>query len=626
MLPEVCIQRVRIKDYESRKEFFEKVIKMWSDKESDKDYLNFGEVSNLAVDILMSPDMLPVSIGIFGNWGSGKSSLLRLIEQQIEKRDQEYMVINFDAWLYQGYDDARVSLLEVIARKLDATAKGNETLLQKTKNLLSRVNTFRAMGLLAEGIALTHGVPTGGLFYKGVSAIEKVLSSVQGKDDINKEDFKDLKKTAKEGIETFNGLIKKIPPTTPPQQIDAFRKEYGEILKEIGKPLIVIIDNLDRCLPANAIHTLEAIRLFLFLPKTAFIIAADEEMIREAVAEYFKGTSDRHQIDYIDKLIQVPIRVPRTGIREIRSYLFMLFALASDIQKDILEKLRSELERSLQKSWQEPPIEKETALALIEKSEDTTFIKMFELADRIAPILATSPFIQGNPRIVKRLLNVVKMRKKVADRRKISLDESIITKLVIFERCTGAEATADLYRLIDAELGKPKIFDLIENDSSNALPDKGLPESWTKNNTTSTFIKKWSQLEPSLKNVDLRAAVYLSRETMPIGAYTVGLSVQGKEALTTLVNVRNLSSVAAQNVLKQLPLEEQVLVMEGIINHLRQVSDWTTQPKGFAGAVLLAKHSDVASKILKRFINQLPSQNPWMTTMIKDENWNKEEV
>lgn len=599
---------------------------MWSDKESNKDYLNFGEVSNLAVDILMAPDMLPVSIGIFGNWGAGKSSLLRLIEQQIEKQDQKYIVINFDAWLYQGYDDARVSLLEVIARKLDATAKGNETLLQKTKNLLSRVNTFRAMGLLAEGIALAHGAPTGGLFYKGVSAIEKVLSSFQGKDGINKKDFQDLQKTAKEGMETFNGLIKKVPPTTPPQQIDVFRKEYGEILREIGKPLIVIIDNLDRCLPANAIHTLEAIRLFLFLPNTAFIIAADEEIIREAVAEYFKGTSNRHQIDYIDKLIQVPIRVPRTGILEIRSYLFMLFASASDIQKDILEKLRSELERSLQKSWQEAPIEKETALALIEKSEDATFIKMFELADRIAPILATSPFIQGNPRIVKRLLNVVKMRKKVADRRRISLDESIITKLVIFERCAGADATADLYRLIDAELGKPKIFDLIESDSSNVLSGDGLPESWTKNQATATFIKKWSQLKPSLKNVDLRAAVYLSRETMPIGAYIVGLSPQGKEALTTLVNVSNLSSVTAQNTLKQLLLEEQVLVMEGIINHLRQVSDWANQPKGFAGAVLLARHSDVAAKILRRFINQLPSQHPWMTAMIKDENWIREDA
>jgi predicted KAP-like P-loop ATPase len=599
---------------------------MWPDKESDKDYLNFGEVSSLTVDILTAPDMLPVSVGIFGNWGAGKSSLLRLIEREIENQEKKYMVINFDAWLYQGYDDARVSLLEVIARKLDTTAKDNEPLLQKTKNLLSRVNAFRAIGLLAEGVALAHGVPTGGLIYKGVGSIEKVLGSFQGKDSISKKDFQDLQKTAKEGMETFNGLIKKVPPTTPPQQIDAFRKEYGEILKEIGKPLIVIIDNLDRCLPANAIHTLEAIRLFLFLPNTAFIIAADEEMIREAVADYFKGASDRHQIDYIDKLIQVPIRVPRTGIREIRSYLFMLFASASDIQKDMLEKLRSKLEESLQKSWQEAPIEKEAVLALIGKSEDADFIKKFELADRIAPILATSPFIQGNPRIVKRLLNVVKMRKKVADRRGISLDESIITKLVIFERCAGADATADLYRLIDAEAGKPKIFDLIEDDSSNVLSGDGLPESWTKNKTTSAFIKKWSQLEPSLNNVDLRAAVYLSRETMPIGAYIVGLSPQGREILTTLISISNLSSPAAQGALKQLALEEQVLVMEGIVNYLRQIPDWANQPKGFAGAVLLARHSDVGAEILRRFINQLPSQHPWMRAMIKEENWYRKET
>lgn len=42
---------------------------MWSDRESDKDYLNFGEVSQLAADILESEDMRPISLGIYGNWG-----------------------------------------------------------------------------------------------------------------------------------------------------------------------------------------------------------------------------------------------------------------------------------------------------------------------------------------------------------------------------------------------------------------------------------------------------------------------------------------------------------------------------------------------------------------------------
>ncbi len=136
---------------------------MWADKESSEDYLNFGEVSQLAVDILTTDKMLPVSVGIFGNWGAGKSSLLELIEQKLEHENGEWIVIKFDAWLYQGYDDARAALLEVIASALTEAADGNDGLVTKTKRLLARVNGFRAMGLLAEGAALIAGIPTGGL-------------------------------------------------------------------------------------------------------------------------------------------------------------------------------------------------------------------------------------------------------------------------------------------------------------------------------------------------------------------------------------------------------------------------------------------------------------------------------
>lgn len=58
---------------------------MWSDTESKEDYLNFGEVSQIVTEILGTDTMLPVSIGIFGNWGAGKSSLLNLIEQEINQ-------------------------------------------------------------------------------------------------------------------------------------------------------------------------------------------------------------------------------------------------------------------------------------------------------------------------------------------------------------------------------------------------------------------------------------------------------------------------------------------------------------------------------------------------------------
>ncbi len=591
---------------------------MWSDKESESDYLNFGEVSQLAVNILESPGMLPVSIGIFGNWGAGKSSLLKLIESDLKSNGGDRLVINFDAWLYQGYDDARAAFLEIIVRELDKAAKGNESLLKKTKGLLARVDGFRALALLAEGAALSYGIPTGGLLARLGGVFSNLHDGIQDQGEL-----KDLADAGIEAKKIAGGLLKPSVISSPPQQIDAFRQEYGEILLELGRPLVVIIDNLDRCLPTNAIHTLEAIRLFLFLPNTAFVIAADEDMIRSAVAEYFKGASARHQIDYLDKLIQMPIRVPKAGIREIRSYLFMLYSIEAGVTGTQLEVLRQGLETSLQQSWKQDQISKNDALELTGKSGDVDLARAFDLADRIAPVLAQSPIIHGNPRIVKRLLNVVKMRSQIARRRGIPLDENIIAKLVIFERCAGPEATEDLYRLIDSEQGKPKIFKELEDpESTDAL--KNAPESWKSNPTVKLFVLEWAKLEPSLKDLDLRAAIYLSRETLPIGAYVVGLSPKGRDALQVLIGVKNLSSPTGKEAAQGVPLEEQLPVMEGIIDSLRQISDWGRQPKGFAGACLLAAQSEGAAKIFKRYIGGIGELRPWMKAALKDQSWHEE--
>lgn len=591
---------------------------MWSDKESSQDYLNFGEVSQLAVDILTSSSMLPVSLGVFGNWGAGKSTLLQLIDNDLRDDGQARLVINFDAWIYQGYDDARTALLEVIVRELESAVSNDAGLAIKAKSLLSRINKFRALGFIAEGAALVMGVPTGGLLARGVNTFSSAVNGVDSQDE-----FQDISNVAQEAAKSAGTILLPDESMTPPQHIDAFRGEYGEILEALGKPVIVTIDNLDRCLPANAIHTLEAIRLFLFLPNTAFVIAADEDMIRTSVAEHFKGLSERHQLDYLDKLIQVPIRVPKAGVREIRSYLFMLYAIDCNVSAEKLEELRASLEESLQQSWHADPIEKEAALALTGEGSESELARLYDLADRIAPILAGSPIIHGNPRVVKRLLNVVKMRSRIARRRNIPLDEGIITKLVIFERCAGADATADLYRLIDAEQGMPSIFDELEDTEVTEFPEN-CPVSWTNNPTTKSFIAEWSKLAPSLKGTDLRAAIYLSRETMPVGSYVIGVSPQGREALKVLIGVNKVSSPVGQTAAENLPLEDQVPVMEGILDHLRQVTEWRKQPDGFAGAQLLAQQSPEAAKVLVRFITGLGDQAPWLNMALKGQNWYKE--
>jgi KAP P-loop domain protein len=587
---------------------------MWSDTESKEDYLNFGEVSQIVTEILETEAMLPVSIGVFGNWGAGKSSLLNLIEQQI--KSGEWIVIKFDAWLYQGFDDARAALLEVIASHLIQAAKNDKTIWEKSKNLFARIDGLRLAGLVAEGAALAAGLPTFGLVSKIFGTAQNALDGIQ-----DETESKQVVETVKEIVDSEKNLIKSKEQQTPPKQIDEFRKEYGEILQKLGKKLVIVIDNLDRCLPANAIQTLEAIRLFLFLNRTAFIIAADEEMIRHSVAEHYKDLSYRHQIDYLDKLIQIPIRVPKAGVLEIRAYLYMLYAIHQKIPTAKLSSLRQFLETHLQQSWQDQSLNPEQVAKTIEGQDNQALLSDFERANRIAPLLANSPNIHGNPRIVKRILNTIKMRTKIAGRRQMPLDEAIITKLVIFERCVDYDVITKFYQLVNEGEGKPELLKELENNNEQNL------SKLSENKSIQTFIKEWAKLEPKLSNVDLRAAIYLSRETIPLNTYTAQLSQKAQDALNILFTTTSRTgSQGTQDAIQQLTMDEQISVMDALVEQLRKVDNWDKSPNGFVGACLLAENSEDGARILNRFIIGLKQsvKKPWLNTALKNANWYKE--
>ena len=587
---------------------------MWSDTESKEDYLNFGEVSQIVTEILETEAMLPVSIGVFGNWGAGKSSLLNLIEQQI--KPDEWIVIKFDAWLYQGFDDARAALFEVIASHLIQVAKNDKTIWEKSKNLFARIDGLRLAGLVAEGAALAAGLPTFGLVSKIFGTAQNALDGIQ-----NETESKQVVETVKEIVDSEKNLIKSKEQQTPPKQIDEFRKEYGEILQELGKKLVIVIDNLDRCLPANAIQTLEAIRLFLFLNHTAFIIAADEEMIRHSVAEHYKDLSYRHQIDYLDKLIQIPIHVPKAGVLEIRAYLYMLYAIHQKVPPQKLASLRQFLETHLQQSWQDQSLNPEQVAKTIEEQDNKALLSDFERANRIAPLLANSPNVYGNPRIVKRILNTIKMRTKIADKRQMPLDEAIITKLVIFERCVASDVVTKFYQLINEEEGKPLLKELEHNNEPNL-------STLSENKPIQAFIKEWAKLEPKLSDVDLRAAIYLSRETIPLNTYIAQLPQKARDALSILLKTTsNIGSPTIQNTIQQLTVDDQISVMEALIEQLRKVDSWDKSPNGFTGACLLAGNSEDGAEILTRFIVELKNKGikyPWLNKRLQSATWYKE--
>lgn len=580
---------------------------MWSDAESKVDYLNFSEIAESIADIVCEPELLPISVGVFGNWGAGKSTILNLTKQVIEDRElhqkKKSIHITFDAWLFQGYDDARASILETISDRLLVEVKEDESLSKKIKSFTKRINILRVLGSTADVGATFMGLPTFGAIGYLAGRINTDL------------DFKNLSDKDKESLKASVGeisqMIKPAESKSPPKEIMAFREEYSNLIEEIGRPIIVYIDNLDRCTPINAIQTLEAIRLFLFMSNTAFVIAADEDMIKAAVKTYHKDSTDRHQIDYLDKLIQVPVYVPKPGVLEIRAYLFMLLVSKELKDKNVTQEIRDKIESSLRQAWKNEPIKINEILELIkdEAKKESIDSKLRDL-DNMKDILARSSRVQGNPRIVKRLLNTARMRKKVADRRGMNLDESIILKFVIFERCLKVNEVNYLYQLIDNEAGKPKLIgDLESNDKTS------IPEVW-KEELTQSFIRDWIKLEPKLKGRDLRDVAYLSKEIVALGVINKLLTEKAQNLMQVLLQMSGRVSQKATDLISNIEAFEYPLVMDELVHKYREISDPHELSDKINGALLL---SGVCLESKNRFLiylNGLENLTPALRKII----------
>ncbi|RZK34552.1 MAG: NTPase KAP, partial [Hymenobacter sp.] len=90
---------------------------MWNDKETNVDLLGHRRIAQTIVEILREEELRPLTIGIHGSWGAGKTSILSLIEAEL-KDDETALCLTFNGWLYQGYDDTKSALMEAVVHAL----------------------------------------------------------------------------------------------------------------------------------------------------------------------------------------------------------------------------------------------------------------------------------------------------------------------------------------------------------------------------------------------------------------------------------------------------------------------------------------------------------------------------
>lgn len=576
------------------------VLLMWRDSESDQDFLNFTEVADQIAVLATNPSLLPISIGVFGGWGTGKSTVLKLVEKRLPTEGVEEenppVIVKFDAWMYQGFDDVRAALMEVVASELLKLAEEKKTFIDKAKEFAGRVNYFRGLGMIADfGIGMALGIPPGLLTRAG-----QAVSSLWSGNTLAKDQYEELKTDTAGATEGLKSLLKPVEKRTPPQEIAAFRNQFSDLLKDLKTTLVLFIDNLDRCLPDVAISTLEAIRLFLFMPRTAFVIAADEDMIRHSVSKHFNDPNAAHVRDYLDKIIQVPLRVPQVGSEDLRAYMYSLFV--GLYAKDTLGDVQTHLMNVLQASWKGQKFTKAEIVQIA--GEPPELLDLLAIADQLAPILAWAPTINGNPRIVKRLLNAIFLRRTLAANRKMNVDIATLAKLAVFERCTDGPATLALYHLVMDGDDREKQL-LSPNKSIDKKTISPLPNEWAAH---SDFIKRWQEMDPPFDNAaKLRPAVFLSRDVLAPARSRSDLSEAAYQAFEALLKIDSLNSPIGKKIVGDLTANDRRGVMSQLIEAMR-MSDWESMVPGIHGAIMLAKESPEGKAELEAFIRGLQTQ------------------
>lgn len=485
---------------------------MWSDNETTVDYLNFGVVADACAKLVQRAQGTPLSIGISGGWGVGKTSLVRMIEHRLKDAqtpgENTYVVVTFNPWLYQDFEGARSALLQLVGDEVLRLAASNEQLLKKAKRLLKRINLLRLVQLGGEAaVTLYTGVPVGSIG----AAIMKVggFLGLGGKDDADESDEDGEEK----GKDKDDSLLKPAEPLSLPSEIQAFRNALEQLLDELKVTLVVFVDDLDRCLPKTAISTLESIRLLLFLQRSAFVVAADNEFIRGAVRVHFEGTGISGEVatNYFDKLIQVPLHVPRLGTNEAKAYLaLLLMERAHDdgfFDKAKFDVAKKQIPDQLKTSWKGDAITTDFLRAQA-GVDNPRMLALMELAEGLAPLLTTSS-VKANPRLMKRFLNTVYLRSALAEPQGIELDIPALAKWHLVERCNEPLATALAALVTSASDGRVPELQMAEELAKD--PSKSLPDPFKSSDES--FAREWLQLKPALGEVDLRPLLHLSRDT-----------------------------------------------------------------------------------------------------------------
>jgi tRNA A37 threonylcarbamoyladenosine biosynthesis protein TsaE len=220
------------------------------------------------------------TVGIYGEWGTGKTTLMRAIEtnlkeEGVSEKKQKILSVWFNAWKYEREEHlVTLSLMKTVAYAMADHEKFDGL----SKTMFSGLTIFGKD--IMQQLALR-------IISKKSNDLEEELTK--------KMDY--MNKLYRDSI-YFDGLDK------IRRQMEVIRELEGQEYR-----IVIFIDDLDRCSPNKALEVLESIKLFLDIEGFAFVIGLSHKTVTQLITQAYQTTGVKGE-DYIKKIIQIPIKIP----------------------------------------------------------------------------------------------------------------------------------------------------------------------------------------------------------------------------------------------------------------------------------------------------------------------------
>ncbi|WP_428023570.1 KAP family P-loop NTPase fold protein [Arcobacter sp.] len=262
----------------------------------EEDFLNrkhFADHMTSAIKNYEDKNKSSLTIGLYGKWGSGKTSLINMVVESL-KEEKGFIILNFEPWLFSDTNQLISNFFKEFAKKINHNANESEDMKSIGTKMEAYASFFEPLTLVPDPTisltsrAISYVLSWGGKTYKKMGEVYE----------------KDLSTT---------------------------KKEIEKHLLKLDKKILIIIDDIDRLNNTEIKQIFQLIKSLGNFPNTIYLSSMDKDVVVNALSEVQQGDGN----EYLEKIINVPLEIPQLSKSDIHRF---LFSKLNEIIKDIDEK------------------------------------------------------------------------------------------------------------------------------------------------------------------------------------------------------------------------------------------------------------------------------------------------